>query len=188
MASDGKLIFDTELNDSGFKKGMSKLGKVTGKFAKGTVKAIAAVSTAIGGVGLAAVKVGSDFESGMSQVAATMGFTQEQIRGGSKEFKQLEAAAREMGATTQFSATQASEALNYIALAGYDADDAIKLLPKTLNLAAAGGLDLGYATDIVTDAMSALGLSIEDADSFIDQMAKTSQNRTQISLNSVKQS
>ncbi|WP_215507603.1 phage tail tape measure protein [Peptoniphilus sp. EMRHCC_23] len=175
MASDGKLIFDTELNDSGFKKGMSKLGKVTGKFAKGTVKAIAAVSTAIGGVGLAAVKVGSDFESGMSQVAATMGFTQEQIRGGSKEFKQLEAAAREMGATTQFSATQASEALNYIALAGYDADDAIKLLPKTLNLAAAGGLDLGYATDIVTDAMSALGLSIEDADSFIDQMAKTSQ-------------
>lgn len=175
MASDGKLIFDTELNDSGFKNGMSKLGKVTGKFAKGTVKAIAAVSAAIGGVGLAAVKVGSDFESGMSQVAATMGFTQEQIRGGSKEFKQLEAAAREMGATTQFSATQASEALNYIALAGYDADDAIKLLPKTLNLAAAGGLDLGYATDIVTDAMSALGLSIEDADSFIDQMAKTSQ-------------
>lgn len=175
MASDGKLIFDTELNDSGFKKGMSKLGSVTGKFAKGTMKAIGLVSTAIGGMGLAAAKVGSEFESGMSQVAATMGFTQEQIKGGSKEFKQLEAAAREMGATTQFSATQASEALNYIALAGYDADDAIKLLPKTLNLAAAGGLDLGYATDIVTDAMSALGLSIEDADSFIDQMAKTSQ-------------
>lgn len=175
MASDGKLIFDTKIDDSGFKKGIGSLKGIAGKMALGITTAIAGVTSALGGAAVAATKVGSEFEAGMSQVAATMGMTREEINGGSKEFKKLEAAAREMGATTQFSATQASEALNYIALAGYDADDAVKLLPKTLNLAAAGGLELGYATDIVTDAMSALGLSISDADSFIDQMAKTSQ-------------
>lgn len=175
MASDGKLVFDTKIDDSGFKQGLGKLKGIAGKGAKLATAAIAGVQTALVGVAGVAVKVGSDFESGMSQVAATMGMTQQEIQAGSKEFKKLESAAREMGATTKFSATQASEALNYIALAGYGADDAVKLLPKTLNLAAAGGLELGYATDIVTDAMSALGLEIKDADSFIDQMAKTSQ-------------
>lgn len=175
MASDGKLIFDTKIDDSGFKQGLGKLKGLGKGFASTAVKSIAAVTAALGAAAAGAIKVGSQFESGMSQVAATMGMTKAEIQGGSKEFKKLEAAAREMGATTQFSATQASEALNYIALAGYDADDAVKLLPKTLNLAAAGGLELGYATDIVTDAMSALGLEIKDADSFIDQMAKTSQ-------------
>ena len=175
MASDGKLVFETKIDDSGFKQGLGKLKGIAGKGAKLVTAAIAGVQTTLVAAGGAAVKVGSEFEAGMSQVAATMGMTQKEIQGGSKEFKKLESAAREMGATTQFSATEASEALNYIALAGYGADDAIKLLPKTLNLAAAGGLELGYATDIVTDAMSALGLSIDDADSFIDQMAKTSQ-------------
>lgn len=175
MASDGKLVFDTKIDDSGFKQGLGKLKGIAGKGAKLATAAIAGVQTAIVAVATASAKVGSEFEAGMSQVAATMGMTQQEIQAGSKEFKKLESAAREMGATTQFSATQASEALNYIALAGYGADDAVKLLPKTLNLAAAGGLELGYATDIVTDAMSALGLEIKDADSFIDQMAKTSQ-------------
>ncbi|MDD7319279.1 MAG: phage tail tape measure protein [Prevotellaceae bacterium] len=175
MASDGKLIFDTKIDDSGFKQGLSKIKGLSTSAGKIAAGAIAAVGSSVMALGTAAAKVGSDFEAGMSQVAATMGMTREEINGGSEEFKKLEAAARQMGATTQFSATEASEALNYIALAGYDADDAVKLLPKTLNLAAAGGLELGYATDIVTDAMSALGLSIEDADSFIDQMAKTSQ-------------
>ncbi len=175
MASDGKLIFDTKINESGFKSGIGKLKGIAGKGAKLATAAIAGVTTALVAVGTASAKVGSEFEAGMSQVAATMGMTQQEIQAGSKEFKKLESAAREMGATTKFSATQASEALNYIALAGYGADDAVKLLPKTLNLAAAGGLELGYATDIVTDAMSALGLEIKDADSFIDQMAKTSQ-------------
>lgn len=175
MASDGKLVFDTKIDDSGFKQGLGKLKGIAGKGAKLATAAIAGVTTALIAVGTASAKVGSEFEAGMSQVAATMGMTQQEIQGGSKEFKKLESAAREMGATTKFSATQASEALNYIALAGYGADDAVKLLPKTLNLAAAGGLELGYATDIVTDAMSALGLEIKDADSFIDQMAKTSQ-------------
>lgn len=182
MASDGKLIFDTKIDDSGFKQGLGKLGKTATGVGKVAAGAIAAVSTAVVALGTAATKVGSEFEASMSQVAATMGMTQEEIQNGSKEFGILEAAARQMGATTQYSASEAAEALNYIALAGYDAESAVKLLPSTLNLAAAGGLELGRATDIVTDAVSALGLNmgttedtIKNTNILIDQMAKTSQ-------------
>ena len=123
----------------------------------------------------AAVGVGSDFESGMSQVAATMGITTEEIAAGSEEFDKLQKAAKEAGATTQFSATQAAEALNYMALAGYDADKSIETLPTVLNLAAAGGMDLATASDMVTDSMSALGDAAGTTESFVDKMAKTSQ-------------
>lgn len=123
----------------------------------------------------AAIGVGADFESGMSQVAATMGITTEEIAAGSEEFSKLEAAAKEAGATTQFSATQAAEALNYMALAGYDADKSIETLPTVLNLAAAGGMDLATASDMVTDSMSALGDTAGTTESFVDKMAKTSQ-------------
>ena len=67
-----------------------------------------------------------DFESGMSQVAASMGMTTQEIAGGSEAYTKLENAAKEAGNTTQFSATQAAEALNYMALAGYDADKAVE--------------------------------------------------------------
>ena len=123
----------------------------------------------------AAVGVGSDFESGMSQVAATMGITTEEIAAGSEEFDKLQKAAKEAGATTQFSATQAAEALNYMALAGYDADKSIETLPTVLNLAAAGGMDLATASDMVTDSMSALGDTAGTTEGFVDKMAKTSQ-------------
>lgn len=175
ILSDGKLIFDTKLDESGLQKGLQSLGSKFQSFAGLATKAVLATGAAVQGLSAVAVSVGSSFEAGMSQVAATMGITVEEIASGSKEMKMLEAAAREMGATTQFSATEASEALNYIALAGLSANEAVDLLPKTLNLAAAGGLELGYATDIVTDAMTALGIELEDIDGFIDQMAKTSQ-------------
>lgn len=194
MASDGTLIFDSKIDDSGFKKDASKMGKegmqlgnklskgmsdLGGKVAKKTGQliktGIKATTVALTAFTAASIKVGSDFEAGMSQVAATMGMTQQEIQNGSREFEMLSASAREMGAATKFSATEAAEALNYIALAGIDADDAVKLLPKTLNLAAAGGLDLGYTTDLITDSMSALGLSIDEVDGFMDEMARTSQ-------------
>ena len=111
----------------------------------------------------------------MSQVAATMGITTEEIANGSEEFDKLNKAAKDAGATTQFLATQAAEALNYMALAGYDADKAIETLPTVLNLAAAGGMDLATASDMVTDSMSALGDSAGTTESFVDKMAKTSQ-------------
>ena len=122
-----------------------------------------------------AISVGMDFESGMSQVAATMGMTTQEIAGGSEAYTKLENAAKEAGNTTQFSATQAAEALNYMALAGYDADKAVETLPAVLNLAAAGGMDLATASDMVTDSMSALGDKAGTTESFVDKMAKTSQ-------------
>ena len=77
----------------------------------------------------------------------------------------------EMGATTAFSATEASNALNYMALAGYDAETSMAMLPNVLNLAAAGGIDLASASDMVTDAQSALGLTLDETSVMVDQMA-----------------
>ena len=139
------------------------------------INGVKALANGLKTLATAAVGVGSDFESGMSQVAATMGITTEEIAAGSEEFDKLQKAAKEAGATTQFSATQAAEALNYMALAGYDADKSIETLPTVLNLAAAGGMDLATASDMVTDSMSALGDSAGTTESFVDKMAKTSQ-------------
>ncbi|NBI08248.1 phage tail tape measure protein [Senegalia massiliensis] len=126
-------------------------------------------------LGKSALKTGMQFESSMSQVAATMGITKDEIAKGSKSFDMLEKAARESGKVTQYSASESAEALNYLALAGYNAEQAIETLPKVLSLASAGGLDLAYTSDLITDSASALGLEIDDLDGFIDQMARTSQ-------------
>lgn len=173
--ADGSIVIDTSVDGSGLKSGLSQLGSAADTAMKGMAIAIGAVSAALGVAGGYAIKVGSDFEAGMSQVAATMGITVAEIESGSDEFQKLEQAAKDMGATTQFSATQASEALNYLALAGYDADKSIAALPDVLNLAAAGGLDLGYASDMVTDSMSALGMETDQLTGFVDQLSKTSQ-------------
>lgn len=139
------------------------------------INGVKALANGLKSLATAAVGVGSDFESGMSQVAATMGITTEEIAAGSEEFDKLQKAAKDAGATTQFSATQAAEALNYMALAGYDVDKSIETLPTVLNLAAAGGMDLATASDMVTDSMSALGDTAGTTESFVDKMAKTSQ-------------
>lgn len=113
------------------------------------------------------VETGMGFDSAMSQVAATMGVTVDEIA-------ELRDYAKEMGAETAFSATQSAEALNFMALAGYDAETSMKMLPNVMNLAAAGGMELARASDMVTDSQTALGLSIEDTEVLVDQMAKTS--------------
>lgn len=122
-----------------------------------------------------AIETGSSFEASMSQVAATMGITAAEIAAGSKSYEQLADAAKSCGEKTKFSASEAAEALNYLALAGYDAAKSAETLPKVLDLAAAGGLDLAYASDLVTDSMAALGLETNQLDGYIDQMTKTSQ-------------
>lgn len=136
------------------------------------------VTAAIGAAGTAAVKTAADFDSSMSQVAATMGYTVDELNDetsdAAKTMKQLSDFAQEMGASTAFSASEAADALNYMALAGYDAKTSMKMLPNVLNLAAAGGMDLASASDMVTDSQSALGLSLEQTEKLIDQMAKAS--------------
>lgn len=122
-----------------------------------------------------ATEVGISFEDAMSQVAATMGMTADEINGGSENYEKLATAAKKCGAETKYSASEAAEALNYLALAGYDVDKSVATLPKVLDLASAGGLDLAYASDLVTDSMAALGLQTRDLDNYIDEMARTSQ-------------
>lgn len=133
---------------------------------------IADVFKAIGEASVKALKAATDagmaFEASMSQVAATMGTTVDQI-------SELSDIAKQMGANTQFTATQAGDALNYLALAGYDAEKQIAALPVVLNLAAAGGMELARASDMVTDSMAALGIEMSELESYSDQMAKTAQ-------------
>lgn len=129
--------------------------------------AIAAVTAKVIDFTKESVDVGMGFDKAMSQVAATMGVTNDEIQ-------ELNAFAQEMGATTAFSATQSAEALNYMALAGYDASTSMEMLPTVLNLAAAGNMELATASDMVTDAQSALGLSLEETTEMVDKMAKAS--------------
>lgn len=144
--SDGRIIIDTKIDNSGAEQGISKLSSVASSGLKSVATLVAGTVTAVGGLGAAAVKVGSSFESSMSQVAATMGITAEEIQNGSESFELLKKAAKDAGSTTQFSASQSAEALNYLALAGYDAEKAAATLPTVLNLAAAGGMQLGEAS------------------------------------------
>ncbi len=163
MAYDGTLLFGTGIDTGGFQN------DVSGLVSLGT-KAAAAVTATFTAASAAAIKVGSDFEASMSQVAATMGITAD-----TSAFDMLSEAAKEMGETTKFSASQAGEALNYLALAGYDAEKAVAALPTVLNVAAAGGMELADASDMVTDAMSALGLETSQMSDFADKLAVTSQ-------------
>lgn len=138
------------------------------------------------GIGTAAVSVTSSFESAMSQVQATMGITKDHMSMVNGEMvntmEALEGIAKDLGETTKFSAREAAEGLNFMALAGYDAETSIKMLPTVLNLAAAGAMDLGRASDMVTDAQTALGLSVEETSVLVDQMAKTaSSSNTSVS-------
>lgn len=123
----------------------------------------------------AAIDTGTEFEASMSQVAATMGMTADEINAGSANYEKLSNVAKACGQTTKYSAAESAEALNYLALAGYDVNKSVETLPKVLNLAAAGGIDLAYASDLVTDSMAALGMETKDLDMYIDEMARTSQ-------------
>lgn len=142
--------------------------------AKVSAAAVGAVATAVAGVTTAAIKTGKEFENSMSQVAATMGIDKA-TKKGLKNYQTLETAAKEMGESTAFTASEAAEGLNYLALAGYSADQAATALPYTLKLAGAGAMDLADASDMVTDAMSALNLEANNKNlsTFSDQLAKS---------------
>lgn len=151
--------------------------KTTGDNISNAGKKILPVTAAVTAMGGASIQTAANFESSMSQVQATMGVTKESMTtldGQSvNTMDALSKLAQEMGASTAFSATECAEALNYLALAGYDTQQMADTLPTVLNLAAAGGIDLASASDMVTDAMSALGMEVSDADVMVDQMAKT---------------
>lgn len=127
------------------------------------------VTGAIAGLGGLAVKTSADFDEGMSKVQAISGASEEDMAA-------LIEKAREMGASTKFSASEAAEALTYMAMAGWKTEDMLSGIEGIMNLAAASGEELGTTSDIVTDALTAFGLSAEDSARFADILAAASSN------------
>lgn len=139
----------------------------------GTIGAIAAVGTAIY---VGPVKKAAEFQEQMSGVKAISGATTEEIA-------QLSNKAKEMGASTKFTATEAGQAMEYMAMAGWKTEDMLGGIEGIMNLAAASGEDLAGVSDIVTDALTAFGLSASDAGHFSDVLAQASSNaNTNVSM------
>ncbi len=134
------------------------------------------VTAGVTALGTAAVKTAADFDYAMSRVAAVSGATGE-------DFDKLKAKAREMGSKTKFSASEAAEAMNYMAMAGWKTEDMLSGIEGVMNLAAASGEDLATTSDIVTDALTAFGLSAQDSGNFADILAAASSNaNTNVSM------
>lgn len=169
MANDGTLNFDTKIDSSGFNKGLEGIGSVVKAGIGLTTTVLKGATAGLAALGGAAIKVGSDFEAGMSQVQAISGASGEDL-------EKLKNKAKEMGATTKFSATESAEALNYMAMAGWKTEDMLGGLEGVMNLAAASGEDLATASDIVTDAMTALGMQASEAGHFSDVLAAAASN------------
>jgi len=134
------------------------------------------VTLGVVGLGTAAVKTAADFDTAMSKVAAVSGAT-------GAELDALREKAREMGSKTKFSASEAAEAMNYMAMAGWKTSDMLEGIEGVMNLAAASGEDLATTSDIVTDALTAFGLSASDSGHFADILAAASSNaNTNVSM------
>lgn len=152
------------------------LEKVGGKIADVGETLTTHVTVPVLATGTAAVKTASDFDTAMSKVAAVSGATGD-------ELQDLRDKAREMGAKTKFSASEAAEAMNYMAMAGWKTGDMLDGIEGIMNLAAASGEDLATTSDIVTDALTAFGLTAADSGHFADVLAAASSNaNTNVSM------
>jgi TP901 family phage tail tape measure protein len=118
------------------------------------------------GVGSAMLKTAADFERAMNQVGAVTGATGE-------EFNMLREQAKELGRTTKFTATQAAEGMNFLAMAGFETSQIMTAMPGVLNLASAGAMDLATASDIASNILTGFNMDAEDMASVVDVMAKT---------------
>ena len=173
------LVARLSFEDTDFEQGVSNVEKrVT------TMGGVISKVVMAGGIlklGKDALKTGMDFDSAMSQVAATLGLSQEEINRTGGEFEQLRNKALEMGSSTKFTSTESAEALNYLAMAGLNTEQSMAMLPKVLTAAGASGMDLSLTSDKLTNIMSALGLASDDTttlmsntDRVIDVLAETS--------------
>lgn len=158
-----------------FNRNINSAGKTMNKL-KGIVAGAFAVS-AITQFGKAILDIAGDFEHGMARVKAVSNAT-------TSEMKDLTATARKLGATTQYSAIQASEGLKFLVMAGIKANDAIKILPDTLNLATAADVELGESADVVSDIMTIFKKKASEASDVTDDLttATTSANTTLLDL------
>lgn len=150
--------------------------KDVGSNIEGAGKKLLPVTATVTALGTASVKTAADFESAMSKVAAVSGATGDDLDALSKK-------AREMGSKTKFSASEAAEAMNYMAMAGWKTEDMLSGIEGVMNLAAASGEDLATTSDIVTDALTAFGLTAQDSGHFADALAAASSNaNTNVSM------
>lgn len=150
--------------------------KDVGSNIEGAGKKLLPVTATVTALGTASVKTAADFEAAMSKVAAVSGAT-------GSDLEALTKKAREMGSKTKFSASEAAEAMNYMAMAGWKTEDMLSGIEGVMNLAAASGEDLATTSDIVTDALTAFGLSAQDSGHFADVLAAASSNaNTNVSM------
>lgn len=161
---------------------LAKIEEVGGKFEAvgdkitGVGNKVMPASLAVIGLGTAAVKTAADFDSAMAQVAAVSGATGDDLQA-------LRDKAREMGEKTKFSASEAASAMNYMAMAGWKTEDMLSGIDGIMSLAAASGEDLATTSDIVTDALTAFGLTAKDSGHFADILAAASSNaNTNVSM------
>jgi len=145
------------------RRNLERVSRVSDKVASGIKKGFMAAAAAMTAFGVATAKVigmGADFEQNIVNAAVKFPGN---IRKGSEAFKELEDAARKTGASTEFSATQSAEALNFLAMAGFNSKQAIAALPGVVDLATASGVGLAEATDMATDTLGAFNMMSDDA-------------------------
>lgn len=165
METLGKSVDSSKKKLDKFNKGIKTVGK-------GCATAGAIITGSIGGIFGASAKVGMEFEASMSKVQAVMGAS-------AKDLEVLEKAARDAGAKTTKSASEAANALEYMGLAGWSVKESQDALMPVLRLSEAGAMDLGITSDLVTDSMSSLGLKMSEIgqsglEKYLDMVAKTS--------------
>lgn len=178
-----KISLDTSEYDQGLDAASdrtqsfgSKLKSGLATAAKAGAVAVGAATTAVGLFAKSSVDVGMSFDASMSKVGAIS-------RASSGDLELLRDKALEMGSSTKFSATEAAEAMNYMAMAGWKTKDMLRGIEGIMNLAAASGEDLATTSDIVTDALTAFGLSADDSTHFADVLAVASSNaNTNVSM------
>lgn len=176
MAYDGSIKIDTKIDTGGFKTGIDKLKGLAKTGVSAITTTLAGIATTLGAGATAAATVGSSFEAAMSKVSAISGAS-------GKDLQSLTDKAKEMGAKTKFSASESAEALQYMAMAGWDTTSMLNGIDGIMSLAAADGLDLATTSDIVTDAITAFGLKASDSTHFADVLAKASSSaNTNVSM------
>ena len=158
---------------SGAQKSLDALGafgKVGGESMKIAAAAMSGIGAGLAGIGVASINTGREFEAAMSSAAAT-------ANANTEEYAKMEAAAMEMGRTTSKTATESANALEYMSLAGWDVDTSIAALPSVLKMSEASGMDLARCSDVVTDSMSAAGVSVGNLSEYLD-IATRAQNKS----------
>lgn len=161
--NDGSLLFDTNIDTKSFSSGIDTMASIA-------TKGLALVTGAVAGASAYAIGVGASFEEGMSNVAAISGATGD-------ELKKLEDTAKELGATTKFSASEAAEAMTNLAAAGFETNEIVNAVPGLMNLAAASGENLATSTDIAASTLRGFGLEASQTAHVADVLAENA-NRT----------